>query len=114
METVNAVMPARVTLKSAQLQGPRRQGERLRPHDPARPATSRAAHSRGLSPMTSLSMRLIAVYLRVTQQPKMATAERARRRMTEPPRPSQAPARIRRRHEVTHRAVEGFDCWTVT
>jgi epsilon-lactone hydrolase len=64
--------------------------------------------------MTSLSMRLIAVYLRVTQQPKMATAERARRRMTEPPRPSQAPARIRRRHEVTHRPVEGFDCWTVT
>ncbi|MDQ0769439.1 monoterpene epsilon-lactone hydrolase [Pseudarthrobacter defluvii] len=62
----------------------------------------------------SLRMGLIAAYLRLTAKPKMVTAQRARRRMAEPPGPSAPPQKVRERHNVTCRRVNGFECWTVT
>jgi epsilon-lactone hydrolase len=63
--------------------------------------------------MTSLRMRAISVLLRVAYKPRWATAERARKRIAEPKRPSGPPAGLRKRHEVTTREVGGFPCTTV-
>ncbi|SNS45868.1 Acetyl esterase/lipase [Geodermatophilus saharensis] len=58
-------------------------------------------------------MRAVAAYLRLTAKPRMATAGAARRRLAEPKRPAPPPARLRRRHEVAARRVEGFEVTTV-
>ncbi|MGY1697462.1 alpha/beta hydrolase fold domain-containing protein [Geodermatophilus sp. SYSU D00814] len=63
--------------------------------------------------MTSVRMRAVAAYLRLTAKPRMATAEAARRRLAEPKRPAPPPAALRRRHEVATRRVEGFEVTTV-
>ena len=62
----------------------------------------------------SLQMKVLAAVLRVTYKPRMATIERARKRMAEPKRSSEPPARLRRRHDVRSRLVDGFPCHTVT
>ncbi|GAA5652681.1 hypothetical protein Gobs01_04093 [Geodermatophilus obscurus DSM 43160] len=48
-------------------------------------------------------MRLVAAVLRLTRKPRMATPERARRRMAEPKTPARPPARLVRRHDVSSR-----------
>jgi acetyl esterase/lipase len=58
-------------------------------------------------------MRAVAAVLRVTRKPAMATAERARRRLAAPKGPTEPPTSLTRRHDVTHREVEGFPCTTV-
>jgi acetyl esterase/lipase len=63
--------------------------------------------------MTSLRMRVVAVVLRLTRKPRMATVDGARQRLAEPKRPAPVPAAVRRRHEVSRRAVEGFEVTTV-
>jgi epsilon-lactone hydrolase len=62
----------------------------------------------------SVQMRAVATVLRLTRKPAMATAERARKRMAAPKGSSQPPAALRKRHDVTSRQVEGFECHTVT
>ncbi len=58
-------------------------------------------------------MRTVAAVLRLTHHPAWSTAERARARVAAPKGSPTPPARLRRRHEVTSRRVEGFDCVTV-
>ena len=55
----------------------------------------------------------IALVLRLTRRPVLADAGRFRARMERPKRETPPPRRLRRRHEVTERAVEGFPVWTV-
>jgi acetyl esterase/lipase len=64
--------------------------------------------------MTSVQMRVIAAVLRLAYKPRMATAARAQQRIAEPKGPSEPPAKLRRRHDVTSRQVDGFPCHTVT
>src|SRR4051794_4491303 len=64
--------------------------------------------------MTSLQMRAISIFLRLAYPPRMATADRARRRMAEPKGPSEPPAAVRKRHDVRSRTVAGVPCHTVT
>jgi acetyl esterase/lipase len=64
--------------------------------------------------MSSLRMRAVATLLRLTAKPAMATADGARDRMRAPKGLSHPPAALRRRHQVTHRHVNGFSCYTVT
>ena len=63
--------------------------------------------------MTSLRMHVINAYLRGIEKPKMATPEAARRRMAQSSATSTPPGRLRKRHQVTRRTQQGFDCWTV-
>lgn len=63
--------------------------------------------------MASLQMRAVRVALRLTRKRQMATAERARKRIAAPKGPSGPPARLRKRHDVSTRHVEGFPCHTV-
>ena len=63
--------------------------------------------------MPSLQMRAISVVLRLTRKPRMATVERARKRIAAPKGGSEPPAALRKRHDVTSRQVEGFACHTV-
>jgi len=63
--------------------------------------------------MTSLQMRAIRTVLRLTRKPRMATVERARKRIAAPKGPSQPPASLGKRHVVSSRRVEGLDCHTV-
>jgi acetyl esterase/lipase len=58
-------------------------------------------------------MRAVAVVLRLTRKPRMATVDRARRRLAEPERPAPVPAAVRRRHDVSSRVVEGSEVTTV-
>jgi monoterpene epsilon-lactone hydrolase len=64
--------------------------------------------------MTSLQMRVVAAFLRLAYKPRMATAERARKRIDEPKGPAGPPAALRKRHDVHSREVAGFPCHTVT
>src|SRR3954469_21530457 len=64
--------------------------------------------------MTSLQMRAVSIFLRLAYQPRMANADRARRRMAEPKGPSEPPAAVRKRHDVRSRPVAGSPCHTVT
>jgi epsilon-lactone hydrolase len=64
--------------------------------------------------MSSLQMRAVSIFLRLAYQPRMATADRARKRMAEPKASAAPPAALRRRHDVASRTVEGFPCHTVT
>lgn len=61
----------------------------------------------------SLPMRLVAAVLRLIREPRMATPERARRRMAEPKTPARPPAWLVRRHDVSSREAEGLPVWTV-
>jgi monoterpene epsilon-lactone hydrolase len=63
--------------------------------------------------MTSRQMRAVRMFLRLAYQPRMNTAGKAHARMAEPKGSSRPPAAVRRRHEVSTRRVEGFDCHTV-
>ena len=63
--------------------------------------------------MASLQMRAVSAALRLTRKPRMATAERARKRMTAPKGPADPPAKLRKRHDVSSRQVGGFPCHTV-
>jgi monoterpene epsilon-lactone hydrolase len=63
--------------------------------------------------MASWQMHGIALVLRLTRRPVLASAERFGRRMQRPKRETPPPRRLRRRHQVTERAVEGFPVWTV-
>jgi acetyl esterase/lipase len=63
--------------------------------------------------MTSLRMRGVAAVLRVTHRPTWSSAERARRRIAAPKGRPDPPARLRSRHAVSSRQVEGCTCWTV-
>jgi monoterpene epsilon-lactone hydrolase len=63
--------------------------------------------------MASLQMRVVRAFLRLAYKPRMATAERARRRIAEPKGPSDPPGTLRRRHDVAGRQVQGFACHTV-
>ena len=64
--------------------------------------------------MSSLQMRLIGTYLRLTAKPGMATTERARQQIAAPKKASSIPSALARRHEVSARQVAGFPCYTVT
>jgi acetyl esterase/lipase len=59
-------------------------------------------------------MRLLEPLFRLRFKPRMATVERARRRIDEPKGSAEPPARLRRRHDVRTRTVAGFPCHTVT
>lgn len=61
----------------------------------------------------SLQMKVVAAVVRLAYQPRMATAERGRARVAAPKGPSAPPAKLLRRHAVTTRQVDGFDCHTV-
>jgi monoterpene epsilon-lactone hydrolase len=63
--------------------------------------------------MPSLQMRVVAAFLRLAYKPRMATVERARRRLAEAKGPSDPPAALRKRHDVSTRQVGGFPCHTV-
>jgi acetyl esterase/lipase len=63
--------------------------------------------------VVSLQMRAVSLVLRLAYRPRMNTAAKARRRMAEPKGSAQPPAALRRRHAVTTRTIDGFDCHTV-
>ncbi|MBN1091791.1 alpha/beta hydrolase [Blastococcus sp. TML/M2B] len=63
--------------------------------------------------MASLQMRAISVVLRLTRKPRMATVERARKRIAEPKGSTAPPTALLRRHHVRTRSVQGFPCTTV-
>lgn len=63
--------------------------------------------------MASLQMRVISGVLRLTRKPRMATVERAHRRIAAPKGSSEPPASLRSRHDVGTRLVRGFPCTTV-
>jgi monoterpene epsilon-lactone hydrolase len=63
--------------------------------------------------MASLQMRVVAAFLRLAYKPRMATAERGRKRVAAAKGSSEPPSRLRRRHDVSTRQVAGFDCHTV-
>ena len=62
----------------------------------------------------SLQMTVVSAFLRMAYKPRMATAERARKRIAGPKGPSGPPDRLRERHDVSTRSVGGFPCTTVT
>jgi monoterpene epsilon-lactone hydrolase len=64
-------------------------------------------------PVVSLQMRAVSSFLRLVYRPRMNSPEKAHRRMAEPKSSAQPPAALRRRHAVTSRRIEGFDCYTV-
>lgn len=64
--------------------------------------------------MSSLQMRAVATFLRLAYKPRMATADRARRRIAAAKGSSDPPPALRRRHDVHTRDVGGFRCHTVT
>ena len=59
-------------------------------------------------------MRVVEQFMRVAFKPRMATVERAGKRIAAPKGSNEAPGRLRRRHEVRRRLVEGFPVYTVT
>lgn len=58
-------------------------------------------------------MTVVAAFLRLAYKPRMATAELGRARLGEPKGPSGPPAKLRKRHRVTTRRIDGFACHTV-
>lgn len=61
----------------------------------------------------SWQMRAVGLFLGLTRGRAFATVERGRRRLAEPKRETPPPARLRDRHDVTCRTVDGFPVWTV-
>ncbi|MEU2349883.1 alpha/beta hydrolase [Modestobacter sp. NPDC049651] len=61
----------------------------------------------------SLQMRALEVALRLAYKPRMATADRARERLAAPKGSTEPPARLRKRHDVRSRLVDGFPVHTV-
>ncbi len=61
--------------------------------------------------MVSRRARALSVFLRVTRKRGMATAEKARAAMAEPAGAHTPPRRLRRRHRVEDRLVDGFPCY---
>lgn len=58
-------------------------------------------------------MRALEVALRLAYKPRMATADRARERLAAPKGSTEPPARLRKRHDVRSRLVDGFPVHTV-
>ncbi|PZA21696.1 esterase [Modestobacter versicolor] len=58
-------------------------------------------------------MRAVEVVMRLAFKPRMATVERARRRIAAPKGSTEPPAKLRARHDVSSRQVEGFPVHTV-
>jgi monoterpene epsilon-lactone hydrolase len=58
-------------------------------------------------------MRALEVAMRLAFKPRMATVERARKRLDAPKGSSEPPARLRKRHDVRTRQVGGFPVHTV-
>jgi len=58
-------------------------------------------------------MRVVAAFLRLAYKPRMATPERARKRMAEPKGSSEPSAALRKRHDVRTREIGGFAVHTV-
>lgn len=63
--------------------------------------------------MASLRMRALALLLRATKKPRMATAERAHQRLSRPKGSPQPPAQLTSKHAVSDRRVGDFTCYTV-
>lgn len=63
--------------------------------------------------MVSRRARALSVFLRATRKRGMATAGKARAAMAEPAGPHTPPRRLRRRHRVEDRLVDGFPCYRV-
>lgn len=63
--------------------------------------------------MASLQMRVISGVLRLTRKPRMATVERARKRIAAPKGSAAPPSSLVARHAVSTRQVQGFACTTV-
>jgi monoterpene epsilon-lactone hydrolase len=63
--------------------------------------------------MASLQMRAISGVLRLTRKPRMATVERARKRIAAPKGSAEPPKALVGRHAVSTRQVRGFACTTV-
>jgi monoterpene epsilon-lactone hydrolase len=61
----------------------------------------------------SLQMKVLETVFRLTFKPRMATVEQARKRIAEPKGDPAPPTRLRKRHDVRSRLVEGFPCHTV-
>lgn len=61
----------------------------------------------------SWQMRGVGLVLRATRKPRMATPERARKRLAEPKADPAPPKRFRERHDVTEREVGGFGVYRV-
>ncbi|GAB4079943.1 alpha/beta hydrolase fold domain-containing protein [Modestobacter muralis] len=61
----------------------------------------------------SLQMRALEVALRLAFKPRMATAERARKRLAAPKGSTEPPARLMARHDVRTRDVDGFPVHSV-
>jgi acetyl esterase/lipase len=58
-------------------------------------------------------MAVIRTFMRVAYKPRMATVARARKRIAAPKGSTEPPARLRTRHDVRTRMVEGFPVHTV-
>jgi epsilon-lactone hydrolase len=56
----------------------------------------------------SLQMKVVAGFLRLAYKPRMATADRARKRIAEPKGSKEPPIALQKRHDVTRRVVDGF------
>lgn len=63
--------------------------------------------------MASVQMQALALLLRVTRKPRMATAERARRRLAKPKGPAEPPSQLTSQCAVSERRVGDFVCYTV-
>ena len=58
-------------------------------------------------------MKVLETVFRLTFKPRMATVEKAQQRIDAPKGGTEPPARLRKRHDVRSRLVEGFPCHTV-
>src|SRR3978361_699540 len=61
----------------------------------------------------SPQMKVVSAFMRVAYKPRMATVERAQKRIAGPKSSNEAPATLCRRHDVRRRLVEGFPVFTV-
>lgn len=62
----------------------------------------------------SVMMHAAAMFLRATKRRDFVTAEAADRALQSRKWTGRPPARLRARHDVSVRTVNGFECWTVT
>jgi acetyl esterase/lipase len=63
--------------------------------------------------LSSLQMRAVSLFVRLVYRPRMASAERARKRVAAPKKASGPPASLGKRYDVRTRQVGGFACHTV-
>jgi epsilon-lactone hydrolase len=63
--------------------------------------------------MSSLRMRALAIYLRVSRKPGQATAARTRQAMNAPKVRAEPPRRLLQRYDVRLSEIDGYKFWTV-